>query len=1137
MLQKKTLISIAVLFLVFLPIEGYPKKQHTYSTQGKETFLEKNSVFESEILKNPHVYKIEVPEKVFVKLLIEQKDADLVVSIGNEFNEKVFERANLSGDFRKFVSFVAEKSGVYTITVDALDKNVPFAKYKIKLSELRLSTLEDKEKIAGEKLFLEGQDLQYTYEKNSLKLAIEKYLQANSIYKKIGDLAKQQKCLLYLGESYDELEEKDKALDFYEKSLAIAKDLNDKYAESELLNNIGLVYSYIGYLDKSLDCYNKALDILNNGYNDDAVRKTVLNNLGLVCKLLNKKEDALNYYKQSLSMNVLLKDTSQQIINLINIGSIYTDLGEIKQSLECFEEALSLSKKINQLSSEITILVKIATIYTISDPQKSLEYLFEALQTNKRNPSQQSEGIILNEIGSVYLFSKYPEKALDYYLRSLEIFLSLNSLVDQSGVCNNIGNTYIALKKYTKAVDFFNRSLSLSSELNLRDQESKRLNNLGICYRELGDLERSESYIKQALNLATKELDRIGELDYLCSLAYTYYAQGKHMEAENIVSKCLTTAEQLFNNKAKLQCLFILAKIHLEQKKYGETIKFIDKALLVLDTNIHALKLDDLRISYTSYLQDFCELAITAYITQGNITNDHSYYLAALEFSEYSRNRSFIELVNEKKLLEAEAESQTDKDLLLEKGNLLNTLNYKALHFRDILNTKHSESEQLSVRIEIDSLVKQIGLIESKILTNNPKYNTLRQIKRFSVGDIQKKVLDPESVLLEYFVGKKETYLWLVTTTSVKLCILPNKEQIEEVAIEFFDLSRSLRENSEKTQKSRYVDLSKSLSKILLLPVAKEIIGKRLIIVPDKVIHFVPFVVLPSPDVIERKFNSIYMDPLVVKHEIVVLPSASAFILLRERTTERKSSDKDLAVIADPVFDRHDTRVSRRISAKDTALNVERLKGETEANYLNNSVRQDLNLTEVNRLIYTREEAKRIKMGMSNLEVELFLDFDSSLENLVNKLSNFKAVHFSTHALINSKYPELSGLVLSLVDSNGKDKRGFLTTNEILNLELRAEFVVLSACKTGAGKQVNGEGIIGLTRAFFYAGTKRVIASLWNIEDESTCELMTNFYKTLLENKTSPSAALRHAQILMLRNKKYSYPFYWAAFQAHGEWK
>lgn len=1128
MLRKRIFISVAIL-LVFLYLDVYPKN-NVPLIQQKETVLKENGVFESEVFSIPHTYKIEARKDFLVDLFIEQIDTNLVISVLNELNEKVVERKNLSGFFRGSVLFVADKSGIYTVTVGILDRKVSSAKYKIKLKELRLSTLEDKEKILAENLFLEAQDLQQTYEKSSLKLAIEKYLLANSFYEKVRDLKKQQKCLLYLGEAYDELEEKDKALDFYEKSLIIAKNLNDKYAESELLNNIGLVYSYVGYLEKSLSCYNKALDILNSGYDNDAIRKTVLNNLGLVCKLLNKKDDALNYYKQSLAINILLKDISQQIINLINIASIHIDAGQTKESLESLEEALLLSKKINQSSSEIIILEKIATIYTISDPQKSLEYLFEALKINEKNPSQQSEGIILNEIGSVYLFSKYPEKALDYYLRSLEIFISLNSLIDQSSVCNNIGNAYIALKKHTKALDFLNKSLSLSSKLKFHDQESKRLNNLGICYRELGNLEKSEVFIKEALDLAKKEEDKIGELDYLCSLAYTYYAQEKYVEAESIATKCLPIAEYLFSSKAKLQCLFILGKIYLQQKKYEKTIESVDEALLILDSNITNLKLDDLRIAYSSYLQDFCELAITTYVMLGNVTKNRNYYLSALELSEYSRNRSFIELINEKKLLEAE--NQTSKDLLSEKQNLLNVLNYKILHFRNILNTKRSESEQVSVRIEIDNLVKKIGLIESKILKSSTKYNSLREIRKFSVEDIQKKVLDTESVILEYFVGKYETYLWFVTNTSVSLYTLPSKGQIEEVAIEFFDLSRNLRENSQKKQKQRYIELSKSLTRMLLLPIAKEIIGKRLIIIPDKVIHFVPFGILPSPNGIERKFNSIYMDPLIVKNEIVILPSSSVFILLREREIEQKSFAKTLAVVADPVFNKDDVRVSG------TVLNIEKLKTEeSETNYFNYFDRQDLNLIEMSRLIYTREEAKRIKMEMGDSEVELFLDFDSSLENLINKLSSFKALHFSTHALINSKHPELSGLVLSLVDSNGKDKRGFLTTNEIFNLKLRAEFVVLSACKTGTGKQASGEGIIGLTRAFFYAGTKCVIASLWNIEDAATCELMTNFYKFLLKNKSTPSDALRNAQILMLRNKKYQYPFYWAAFQAHGEWK
>jgi CHAT domain-containing protein len=153
------------------------------------------------------------------------------------------------------------------------------------------------------------------------------------------------------------------------------------------------------------------------------------------------------------------------------------------------------------------------------------------------------------------------------------------------------------------------------------------------------------------------------------------------------------------------------------------------------------------------------------------------------------------------------------------------------------------------------------------------------------------------------------------------------------------------------------------------------------------------------------------------------------------------------------------------------------------------------------------------------------------------QLSQYRIVHFATHGILNSKNPELSGVVLSLVDDKGTVENGFLRLHDIFNLNLPAELVVLSACKTGLGQEVKGEGLVGLTRGFMYAGAPRVLVSLWNVDDEGTSELMSRFYKKMLQEGQKPTAALRAAQIEMLQETKWKAPYYWAAFVLQGEWK
>ena len=165
------------------------------------------------------------------------------------------------------------------------------------------------------------------------------------------------------------------------------------------------------------------------------------------------------------------------------------------------------------------------------------------------------------------------------------------------------------------------------------------------------------------------------------------------------------------------------------------------------------------------------------------------------------------------------------------------------------------------------------------------------------------------------------------------------------------------------------------------------------------------------------------------------------------------------------------------------------------------------------------------------------LDFEASRSTAMSGiLAKYRIIHFATHGLLNNKHPELSGLVLSLVDKQGKTRDGFLKLQDIYDMKLRADLVVLSGCQTGLGEEINGEGLVGLTRGFMYAGASRVVASLWSISDLATATLMAEFYKSM-ENGMRPAAALRAAQIQMWKQQQWKSPYYWAAFQIQGEWR
>jgi len=283
----------------------------------------------------------------------------------------------------------------------------------------------------------------------------------------------------------------------------------------------------------------------------------------------------------------------------------------------------------------------------------------------------------------------------------------------------------------------------------------------------------------------------------------------------------------------------------------------------------------------------------------------------------------------------------------------------------------------------------------------------------------------------------------------------------------------------------------------------------------------VPFASLPAPAASSYR-------PLIVDHEIITLPSASVLAALREETAGRRRAAKTLAVLADPVFQSDDPRingVSEKTALPDSSKEIYRSAKES-------------GLDSFVRLRFTRQEANEITRFVSADKQLEALDFAASRANATSAaLDQYQIVHFATHGLINNRHPELSGIVLSLVDEKGQPQNGFLRLYEIYNLKLGADLVVLSACQTAVGQEIKGEGLLGLTRGFMYAGAPRVVATLWQVDDRATAELMKRFYQKMLGEGLRPAAALKAAQVSMQSDKRWSSPHYWAAFTLHGEWK
>jgi len=316
------------------------------------------------------------------------------------------------------------------------------------------------------------------------------------------------------------------------------------------------------------------------------------------------------------------------------------------------------------------------------------------------------------------------------------------------------------------------------------------------------------------------------------------------------------------------------------------------------------------------------------------------------------------------------------------------------------------------------------------------------------------------------------------------------------------------------------------LSRMLLGPVAAELQHKRLVIVGEGMLQYTAFAALPDPH------PGATPAPLIADHEIITLPSASVLAALRRETGGRKPADKSVAVFADPVFGSNDPRIRPAGTGRAAAD-----KGTTEPGDVSRSATES-GLQGFVRLRFSRQEADQIMRLVPDSKRLEAVDFAANRAAATGPdLSRYRIVHFATHGLINNQHPELSGVVLSLVDEQGRPQNGFLRLYDIYNLKLQADLVVLSACQTALGKEIKGEGLVGLTRGFMYAGAPRVVASLWQVDDRATAEFMARFYEAMLSQGLRPAAALRAAQVAMSKDKRWMAPHYWAAFTLKGEWK
>ncbi len=968
------------------------------------------------------------------------------------------------------------------------------------------------EDIEGEAITLSNIGLVY-FDLGEKQQALEYYHQALPLRRAVGNRRGEAAILTGIGLIYSSLGENEQALDYYHQALPALRIVGDRRGEANTLIVIGRIYSSLGEKQQVLDYYHQALPLLREvgGKRQEAA---TLSNIGAVYSDIGEKQQALDYFNQALLLTRAVRDKGGEGTTLSHIGGVYSDLGENQQALDYFNQALPILRTVGDRGGEAATLNNIGRVYSsLGEKQQALDYFNQALLLSREVGDKGGEAITLTGIGLVYSSLGEKRQAIDYYLQALPLSREVGDKGGEAITLNNIGLVYSFLGEKQQALEYYRQALHLLRAVGDRREEARIFNNIGNIYSSLGEKQQALDYLNQALLLRRALGDKKGQAATLNNIGGVYFRLGENQQALYYFNQVLPLTRAVGHREGEANTLRNFAFLKREQGDLIAALTDIESAINIIEELRTKIDAQELRQSYFATVQNYYELYVNILMELHQQNPQKGYDALAFHASERSRARSLLELLTE---AGANIREGVDPELLQQEQSLQQQLNAIEYQRYQLTQGQFTQAQIDELKAKSQALIKQLNQLQTQIRVASPKYANLQYPQPLNLEQVQQQVLDDDTLLLQYYLGEERSYLWAVTNHSITSYILPAQAEIEAVAAPY---RAAINMDNTTT-----VAEGLSLSEILITPVVNQLNTQRLLIVGDEILQFIPFAALPIPN----QPNT----PLLFKHEIVTSSSASLIAIQREQLANRDIAAKTVAVLADPIFASNDPRLNQITSENHPpSLDDLALARATRSLGLDDAAPQ------LNRLEYSRIEAEKIAELVDENQRLKALDFDASRDLATHpNLSQYQIIHLATHGLIDPVNPELSGVVLSLFNPQGEFDNGFLRLHDIFNLNLPAELVVLSACQTGLGREVKGEGLVGLTRGFMYAGARRVVVSLWNVNDLATSQLMTRFYQQMLNDNQQPIVALRQAQLEMWNSGQWQSPYYWGAFTIQGDW-
>lgn len=968
----------------------------------------------------------------------------------------------------------------------------------------------------------EAQELAQLWDADAARRSQELYMNAADEWARQRKPTEAVECLIGAARQSTALGQKGDALSLLHRAEHLAGGTDDPNLLSILFAELSLTSFELGEVRKAESYIRSSLASAEKASQEDS-RAFAFYAAGEISYFRNDSRKATEHYRHALEINQRIGDQRSLARTLISIGWVDFGMLNFDQALANFEHACTAAGSAGDRKGQAMALKGIGTVHNaVNNKQSALKFYFSALDLFPDGLDASEKATIHNGIASVFEHFGNQEGAIASRETALALFEQDSYVFGQYVTLGSLGLHYLAVGNLDKAENALNRSLAMAAKGEDRSQLGITLQGIAKLHQRKGNHAGAIAALQDSLKYLHAPIDRRPRSVSYVLLGRVFLDAGQVMEA--------TTA---FENASKLnaivkdrfldaEILYQLGNAELKSGNHAAAEMYFKESVRLTETLSSDSANAQLRRSLISSEFERYHSYIALLMTSSK--TDHDSNLLALKTLEKGRARAILETLV---LANANVAADADPELLAKESALRNRLGHASDRLVDLesMDSKSEETERL--QSEVNSLVAQLEELRAELKQSSPVYTAIKNPPDFDLAEFQGSVLDDDSILLEYFLGDEQSYLWMVGRSEFEVFDLPARKVIED----HVDKLRNLLESRKRTQgesidaarrrvveaDSSYTTVARDLSDILLGPVSERIRGKRIIIVPDGKLNNLAISSLPRPLTSSD-------DPILLTNEVVYQPSAQTLSLLKKfRAGTDELRTRDLLVFSDPVFSRADSRLAGsqpgRPTSESAALNL----------------RFAESLESLHRLPASGQEAKSIAGIVGPGRTDTFTGFDATRERLLSsRLEEYRIIHLATHALLDQERPELSAVIFSGFDENGQKIDQAVRLQDIYAMKLNADLVVLSACQTAAGKEIKGEGVMGLNSAFLQAGAHSVVASLWQVDDNATNLLMKEFYRGMA-NGLSVSAALREAQLALYRDPQFRSPFFWAAFTLQGD--